>query len=199
MGKLSQAQIKESHVAGVDVSYFDEQGIACAVLLSFPDLRLLGKSFYCGTPGFPYIPGFLALREGILCALAVRKLDPKPDLLFVDGAGSAHPYNYGLATFLEEELDVPTIGITKKPFVGEFTPPPIERGSFSYLYLNGVKIGAVLRTKDGVRELFVSPGKRLSIEEAVRWTLLLSQYRKPEPIRLAHQYSRLACQNRRIA
>jgi deoxyribonuclease V len=186
--------MEEKSIAGVDVSYSGEKGIACAVLVLFPGLKLMGVSYYSGTPDFPYVPGFLALREGLLCAMAVKGLSQKPDLLFVDGAGSAHPFNYGLATFLEQELGIPSVGITKKPFVGEFSPPDRERGSFSYLCLNGKRIGAALRTQDGVRELFVSPGERLSIEEAVRWTLLLSRYRKPEPIRLAHQLSRIACQ-----
>lgn len=198
MAGLSQTQGKEIRAAGVDVSYFEDLGIACAVSLSFPEFQILEKEFSLGKAQFPYIPGFLAWREGGLCLQAVGKLKRKPDLLFVDGAGTAHPFHFGLATFLEEKLKIPTIGITKKPFVGEYTPPSRERGSFSPIILNGERIGAALRTREGVKELFISPGRALSIEEAIFWTLLFSKYRKPEPLRLAHQFSRQALKEREM-
>jgi deoxyribonuclease V len=193
---LNQTQGNKIQVAGVDVSYFEDLGIACAVLLSFPDFQVLEKKFAWGKPRFPYIPGFLAWREGGLCLGAVGKLKTKPDLLFVDGAGTAHPFRFGLATFLEERLQIPTIGVTKKRFVGQYNPASPERGSYSPIILNGEKIGAAVRTREGVRELFISPGKSLSIEEAIFWTLLFSKYRKPEPLCMAHQFSRLAFKER---
>jgi|YelNatPaOPRAMG01_1025707.scaffolds.fasta_scaffold01590_19 deoxyribonuclease V len=188
---LSQIQRDKWSIGGVDVSYVGAQGMACAVLLSFPEMGFLEKSFCFAPIQFPYIPGFLALREGEACLKALNGLRGKPDLLFVDGAGIAHPFRFGLATFLEEKLKIPTIGITKKPFVGDFQEPAPERGSFSFIYLQGKKVGAALRTKSGIRPIYVSPGGLLSVEEAVRWTLLLSLFRKPEPIRLAHHYSRM--------
>lgn len=198
MAGLSQIRGKDIKTAGVDVSYLKDLGIACAVSLSFPEFQILEKEFSLGRAQFPYIPGFLAWREGGLCLQAVQKLKLKPDLLFVDGAGTAHPFRFGLATFLEEKLQIPTIGITKKPFVGHYTPPPLERGSFSPIILNGERIGAAVRTRAGVKELFISPGRVLSIEEAIFFTLLFSKYRKPEPLRLAHQFSRLALKEREI-
>ncbi|MGB9553152.1 MAG: endonuclease V [bacterium] len=194
---LSQVQIDKGYIGGTDVSYTGAQGVACAVLLSFPEASLVEKSICFGAQEFPYIPGFLALREGEICLRAIKGLQRKPDLLFVDGAGIAHPFSFGLATFLEEELQIPTIGVTKKPFVGEFQEPAQERGSFTFIYLKGKKVGAVLRTKKGARPIYVSPGGLLSVEEVVRWTLLLSQFRKPEPLRLAHHFSRLICLERK--
>lgn len=194
---LSQVQLDKRYIGGTDVSYISTQGVACAVLLSFPEASLVEKSFCFGTTKFPYIPGFLALREGELCLRAIRGLQGKPDLLFVDGAGIAHPFSFGLATFLEEKLQIPTIGVTKKPFVGDFQEPAQARGSFTFIYFKGKRVGAVLRTKGGARPIYVSPGGFLSVEEAVCWTLLLSYFRKPEPLRLAHHFSRLICLKRK--
>jgi deoxyribonuclease V len=48
-------------------------------------------------------------------------------------------------------------------------------------------VGAVLRSRDGVKAIFVSPGHRITVKAAVRWVLACCRYRVPEPIRLAEQ------------
>jgi len=68
----------------------------------------------------PYVPGFLCFREGAPATKAVRCLDPKPTLLFVDGCGVNHPRMAGLACNLGIILGVPTIGISKDALCGEY-------------------------------------------------------------------------------
>ncbi|MDP2993313.1 MAG: endonuclease V [Deltaproteobacteria bacterium] len=47
--------------------------------------------------------------------------------------------------------------------------------------------GAVLRTRDGVKLVFVSPGHKIDVDTALRLTLACTtRYRIPEPTRLAH-------------
>ena len=57
-------------------------------------------------------------------------------------------------------------------------------------------VGAVVRTKRNVKPVYVSPGHRIGIPAAVRWTLACGGgYRLPEPTRQAH----LACNRARVA
>jgi deoxyribonuclease V len=51
----------------------------------------------------------------------------------------------------------------------------------------GDVIGEVLRTRDGVKPVYVSVGHRISLPTARRWVLRLARrFRLPEPIRAAH-------------
>ena len=54
--------------------------------------------------------------------------------------------------------------------------------------VDGRVVGAVLRTRTAVKPLYVSVGHKVSLTDAVRWTLRCSKgFRLPEPTRLAHQ------------
>src|SRR5256885_765508 len=79
--------------------------------------------------------------------------------------------------------------------VGGTTPLPdfelADRaaGSSSPLSDRGQVIGAVVRSKNGVQPLFVSPGHRIDLDSSVRVVLgCVRGYRLPEPTRLAHEY-----------
>ena len=61
------------------------------------------------------------------------------------------------------------------------------RGDWVSLTDGGEEIGRVLRTRNRVRPLFVSPGHRIGFDRAVRMVLACGRgYRLPEPTRLAH-------------
>jgi deoxyribonuclease V len=106
----------------------------------------------------------------------------------VDGQGIAHPRRIGLASHLGLFLEMPAIGCAKSRLIGTYTEPKAEKGSYSWLYDKGEKIGAVLRTRTGVKPLFVSPGHLCSFEDAIYYTLACTtKYRLPEPTRIAHQ------------
>jgi deoxyribonuclease V len=136
----------------------------------------------------PYIPGLLSFRElpGILAAL--RKLRTLPQVMLCDAQGLAHPRRLGLASHLGLWLQLPTVGCAKSRLCGEYQEPTTTRGSQTALWHNGERVGTVLRTRDRVKPLFVSPGHLCDHESAVRLTLAATtRYRLPEPTRMAHQ------------
>lgn len=177
-------------VAGVDISEVRATGNAkaAAVLLSFPDLDPMEESSAQGPLEFPYVPGFLSFREAPLMLEALRKLRKEPDIILVDGQGRAHPRRLGLASHLGLVLDKPTIGCAKSRLIGEYGELGCEAGSTAPLVDKGEVIGTVLRTKRGVKPLFVSVGHRVSLATAVNLVMrsTLPGRRLPEPTRLAH-------------
>jgi deoxyribonuclease V len=101
----------------------------------------------------------------------------------------------GLASHVGLWLDVPTIGVAKSRLCGEHREPGARRRCRTQLKLDGRVIGAVVRTRTGVRPLFISVGHRVTLDDAVRWTLRCTRgVRLPEPNRRAHQ--RVTCLRR---
>jgi deoxyribonuclease V len=135
---------------------------------------------------FPYIPGYLSFREAPAIFSAMEKLSLLPDLLIVDGQGIAHPRRIGIASFLGVLLGLPTIGCAKSRLVGKYEEPAPERGSWSPLIDKGETVGAVLRTRKGVKPVFVSPGHLVTLPEAIEIIMHCAvKYRLPEPQRAA--------------
>jgi len=177
-------------VAGADLAYRGGGGWAWAAvaLLALPGLEVVETVWAEGRPPFPYVPGFLAFREGPLLLEAFRRLRREPDLILLDGAGLAHPRGFGLACHIGYVLDRPTVGCAKSLLVGEVTAPGSRRGAWAPLRLGRRTVGAALRTRSGVEPLFVSPGHRIGLPAALRWVLAATpRYRIPEPIRQAEQ------------
>lgn len=180
-------------VAGLDVHYEPARGraFAAAVLVDAASLELSRSVLACEPLSFPYVPGLLSFREAPAGLAALSLLEPRPDLLLVDGQGLAHPRRFGLACHVGLLADLPTIGVAKSRLLGAYEQPPPEAGSWVPLRDRGEIVGAVVRTRTAVRPLFVSIGHRVSLETAVAWTLRLCAGRRlPEPIRLADRLSR---------
>lgn len=201
--KLCQRRIlhdvfpKIERVGGVDVAYSRYSGKACCAIavFSYPGLRLCCISEERGSVSFPYLPGFLAFREGPLIEPAFDKLEVKPDVLLFDGYGVCHPRGTGLATHLGIILDRASIGCAKQPFVGTYRAPAPERGSVSTIVYKGEVAGAAVRTRQGVKPVFVSQGHRVSLKSAVEICLSCTKgFRTPEPLRYAHIEARKCIQ-----
>ena len=176
-------------VAGVDVSYRrgDKRAVAAIVLLSFPETEVLSETVASADLSFPYIPGLLSFREAPAVLEAFAKLPDPPDAIIFDGHGLAHPRRFGLASHVGLLLDTPSIGCAKKKLVGEYREPGRKRGSRTRLVIDREPVGAVVRTRDGVKPVFVSPGHLSDIESAVGLVLqCCTRYRLPDPTRLAH-------------
>jgi deoxyribonuclease V len=162
--------------------------IACIVVLSAKTFEIVETSYTVQAVNFPYIPGLLSFREAPACLAAIKKLTTTPDCFIVDGQGIAHPRRLGIASHLGLFLDVPTIGCAKSRLLGDFTPPPSQKGSTSPLTDKGEIIGSVVRTRSNVKPVFVSIGHKCNLCDAVRIILdCCRKYRLPEPSRLAHQ------------
>ncbi len=177
------------YLAGVDISVRRSPEVAASavVVLDYPGLRPVETRFAVGKPGFPYIPGLLSFREAPLMLEACRQLDTTPDLVMVDGQGIAHPRRLGLASHLGLLLDLPTIGCAKSRLCGTHRTPADWPGGAADLVDETEIIGKVLRTRRGVRPLYVSIGHRVGLDPAVRIVLDCCRgYRLPEPVRRAH-------------
>jgi deoxyribonuclease V len=179
------------YVAGVDAAFSDDEVFAAACLYRYPELALVEEAYVVQKLRFPYVPGYLSFREGPAIIAAVRKLKTKPDIILVDGQGIAHPRGAGIASYLGVMLNVPSIGCAKTRLIGEFKEPGSSKGGWSPLQHEGKVIGAVLRTRDEVNPLFISPGHRVDLESSIRIVLSCAgRYRIPEPLRCADALSR---------
>jgi deoxyribonuclease V len=180
------------HVAGIDVAPCGERmQKAAAAILSFPALDLIETAAVKAEVRFPYIPGLLSFREVDAALAALQRLRIRPDLLLCDGHGLAHPRRFGLACHLGVLADMPAIGVAKSRLIGTHEEPAPERGSWTPLIDASEIIGAVLRTRTGVRPVYVSIGHRVSLETAVRFVLACTRwFRLPETTRAADRLSR---------
>ncbi|HBK80356.1 MAG TPA: endonuclease V [Nitrospinae bacterium] len=169
-------------VAGADISHlrFGRRAVAEVVVFSFPDLERIEESLALGEVAFPYVPGLLSFREGPLLERAFEGLRCRPDLVLFDGQG--------IASHLGLRLGVPSVGCAKSRLWGEAAEPPDEKGAWSPLREKGGKVvGGLLRTRKGVKPVYISPGPRIDLEGAIRIALASSpRYRIPAPIRAAH-------------
>lgn len=176
-------------VAGTDISYLRERRLAlgAVVLMSYPELEVLQVSTSCVEVSFPYIPGLLSFRELPALLPALEGLSESPDAILVDGQGIAHPRGCGLASHLGVLVGVPTVGCAKSRLLGEAEEPGPEVGDWSPLVYEGRTVGAVLRTRSGVRPVYVSVGHMADLASAMALVLnCLRGKRLPEPQRRAH-------------
>jgi deoxyribonuclease V len=185
-GKVSALR----RVAGIDVSVnrWTRTGRAAIVVLDYPAMTVAEVSAVSGEITFPYVPGLLTFREAPLVLEAWEKLAASPDAVIVDGQGIAHPRRIGLAAHLGLCLGVPTVGCAKSRLIGEHGAVGTEAGSAVDLLDGGEVIGQVVRTRTGVKPLYVSIGNLIDLPSAVQLVLACCRgYRLPEPTRLAHQ------------
>ena len=176
------------YVAGVDVG-FEEAGSvtrAAVAVLSFPQLELKEHAIAYRPTTFPYIPGFLSFREIPAVLDALEKVTLTPDLILCDGQGIAHPRRLGIACHLGVLIDLPTIGVAKSLLIGKHSELPETRGSWQPLVHRRETVGAVLRTRTGVKPVYVSSGHRISLPTAIDYVMRCTpKYRLPETTRWA--------------
>ncbi len=187
---LSDRLGRVRRVGGVDVSYPKGETLAraAAVVLSFPELELLDQATAAVEVRFPYRPGYLSFREVPAALAALAGLRITPDLIICDGQGLAHPRRFGLACHLGVVTGLPCLGVAKNRLVGEHGEVPAERGGWTPLRHRGEVVGAMLRTRKGVKPVYVSPGHKVGLDTAVELALACSpRYRLPETTRQAHR------------
>lgn len=174
-------------IAAADAAFTSNRVLAAACLYSFPELKLLEEVTAIEPLRFPYRTGFLSFCEGPAIYKAICRLSQQPDLILVDGQGIAHPRLMGIATFLGIILNLPTIGCAKSHLIGEYKMPGKEKGSFSELRYKGEFLGYVLRSRTGVKPIFVSPGHLINQPDSLNIVQQsLTGFRIPEPLRQAH-------------
>ena len=175
-------------VAGVDVSIRKRMARAAVVVLKLEDLKPVDWAVSEAPVTFPYIPGLLTFREGPVVLDALEKLSSWPDILIFDGQGIAHPQRIGLAAHMGVILDHPSIGCAKSRLTGEHADPGDDVGSWEPLTDRGEIIGAVVRSRAGVKPLYVSIGHRVDLPGSIDLVLRCTRgYRLPETTRYAHR------------
>lgn len=177
------------YVAGSDVAVSKRLDllVAAVVVTTFPGMEIVETQTVALRPSFPYVPGYLSFRELPVLVRCFERLRAPFDALLCDGQGIAHPRRLGLAAHAGLTLGVPTVGCAKSRLVGAYGNLGARRGDYARLMLDGRQVGSVLRTRDRVKPLFVSPGHLVDHPSSRRITLAcLSRYRVPEPLRLAH-------------
>lgn len=182
-------------VAGCDLGFTrDGSGaVACLVTYRYPSLEEVERVYVQASVTYPYIPGLLSFREGPVLEKLFVKIRCMPDVILFDGQGIAHPRRLGIASHMGLLLDVPTIGCAKSRLCGVHDEPGQNVGDWAKLQdqKTGEVIGAVLRTREGVKPIFVSPGHMISLANAIAVTLgCLDRTRIPKPTREADKLVR---------
>jgi len=173
---------KLENIGGVDISYKNDIAKVVYVILD-EKLNIKNKYVFIERVEFPYIPTFLAFREGEPIIKTFDRINERIDVLFVNGVGIAHPVRMGLATWIGVKLDIPTIGVTKSLLYGKIIEDKIIEEK------TGEILGYVIR-KFG-REIYVSPGNKISLETSKRLSeMLWVRGKYPEPIRIADELSK---------
>lgn len=178
--------------AGLDVAYAAESnGLAAAVtVLDLGTHEVVDSATHLGENTFPYVPGLFAFRELPSLLDALGRLTVKPDVLVCDGQGLAHPRRFGLACHAGVLTGIPSLGVGKNA-LGHYEQPGPSRGDWSELRDEGEVVGRALRTRDGVKPVFVSIGHRIDLDTACALVLALTpRFRLPETTRTADRLCR---------
>jgi deoxyribonuclease V len=176
-------------VAGCDVAYSaaTHRMYAAVVVVHLPDLAVVDSACATRLARFPYLPGLFSFRELPPLMAALARLRARPDALMFDGHGLAHPRRCGLACHAGVLFGIPALGVAKSILVGLHGTLGVKRGSTAALVDRGETVGCALRTRDGVRPVYVSPGHLLDMESSAALALGTARgVRLPEPVRLAH-------------
>jgi deoxyribonuclease V len=178
-------------IAGVDAAFLGDSVIGTVCVYRYPELIPLENTYALTKITFPYIPGFLSFREGPAIIKALDNLKTKPDVVIFDGQGIAHPEGLGIASQIGILINIPTIGCAKTKLIGGYIEPGIKKGQYSFLKHRGKIVGVVLRTRENVKPVFVSPGHMIDLKKAIDIVLnCTSKYRIPEPLREADHLSK---------
>ncbi len=174
--------------AGVDVSIRGRMARTAVVVLELTSLEPVDCAVDEAPVTFPYIPGLLTFREGPSVLRALERLSIWPDVFLFDGQGIAHPRRIGLAAHMGVILDHPSIGCAKSRLTGTHAEPGDDVGTWEPLTDGDEIIGAVVRSRAGVKPLYVSTGHRVGLPTAIDLVLRCTQgYRLPETTRYAHK------------
>lgn len=183
-GRVGQIRM----IAGADTATNLETGEMYAAVVVVDagtcDIVEIGRAR--GKVGFEYVPGLLSFREVPLLVEAYRALKRPVDLIMCDGHGLIHPRRFGLACHLGVLLSISTLGVGKTHLLGTYEEPARAKGSWTDVVDRGDVVGRFVRTRTGVKSVYVSVGHQIDIDEATNLSVqLATKARLPEPVRQA--------------
>ncbi|MBI4777113.1 MAG: endonuclease V [Deltaproteobacteria bacterium] len=176
-------------VAGVEAAYEirGDRLWAAAVVFDLKEDRIIEELTVRDCVKTAYRPGLLAFREGPALLEVCRRIRSDPEVLIFDGHGLLHPRRLGMASHMGLFLEKPTVGCAKSALYREVEAPGKEFGERTAIMENGAVLGYALRTRSGVKPVYVSPGHLMDADSAVRVILqCVRGMRLPEPLRRAH-------------
>jgi deoxyribonuclease V len=169
-------------IAGCDITYSHDKAIYSICVLDYNTFEIKEARFKIIAPSFPYVPTFLGYRETPGMVELYSELENEPDLLIVLGNGILHPRNLGLASHLGLLLDKPTIGVSKKLLCGDINGEEIIK--------NKEILGKIFHTKENAKQIFISPGHRISLKTSIEIIKrCLKGHKMPEPLHQAHKFA----------
>ena len=170
-------------IGAFDCVVHGDKLICGAVVVEYPSMKVIERQYLVKKASMPYIPGYLAFREGPLMLELYYKLENDPDVIMVDGHGIAHPVGCGIASYVGVELHKPTIGVAKSLLVGQIEDDKIM--------LDGMEVGKLVKTREYAKEVFVTPGHLITVETAAELVknCVLPPHKMPEPAHLAHRFA----------
>ncbi len=177
-------------IAGGDISHNKDSDTVYAgiVVLSYPDMRLLSWSLVIAETKFPYVPQYLGFREVPALLLAWEQLQQKPDVIVLDGQGVTHPRRMGIASHFGLLAGHAAIGCAKSMLFGNYAPLGLDKFSTSPISSYNEVMGYALRTKAGVKPVYISPGHKVSVKDSLAiMEKCVLKHRIPEPTRIAHE------------
>ncbi len=181
------------YIAGADCAFSRQTNEVRAAAVVYDRLQnvVVDQSIWVEPCRAPYVPTYLSFREVPALIQCLKQLTHAFGAVLVDGQGLAHPRRCGLATHLGVMLDLPAVGCAKSRLIGTHAEPRAKAGGSVPVMDREEEIGVVLRTRDGLKPLFVSVGHRSDLPTAIALVRsCCTRYRLPEPTRLADRLSK---------
>jgi len=177
-------------IAGGDISHNKDSDTVYAgiVILSYPQMEVLSYSLVTAQTKFPYVPQYLGFREVPALLKAWEQIPLKPDIVVLDGQGVTHPRRMGIASHFGVLAGQASIGCAKNMLFGNYTPLGLDKFSISPITSYNEVMGYALRTKTGVKPVYISPGHKVSVKDSLEiMEKCVLKHRIPEPTRIAHE------------
>jgi deoxyribonuclease V len=176
-------------VLGLDCAFSGDSVLAVGVVWDLERQTVVETRGVRAPLRFPYVPGLLSFRELPVLLEVARRVQSPVDVVMCDGQGIAHPRRFGIAAHFGVVTGLPAVGCAKSRLWGRYEPVGETRGAWQPLVAeddSGDVIGCVLRTRDRVKPVFVSPGHLCDLASAADLVLACGAgYRIPEPTRQA--------------
>ena len=184
---LADSFSKTDIIGSFDVAYKKDIAYAAGVIFDTITESVIEERAIKEKVGFPYVPGYLFLREVPHFLSLVDRLSNVPDVMIIDGHGIAHPRSTGSATIFGIMSDIPSIGVAKKP-MKYFEFRRTEQSNLDEVYLNEKLVGYKHGFMKKWNPIFISPGHKISINTSYKIVkgLLTSKYKLPIPQQSAH-------------
>jgi deoxyinosine 3'endonuclease (endonuclease V) len=197
------------YVGGLDISFDksnENKGCAYLTIYDIHSQSIVYEDYYLCELTIPYISGYLGFREIPHYKHLLDKIIGTiyyPQVLLIDGSGILHQREFGSASHLGYECDIPTIGVTKTLLshdgLSEYTVKRQfksnchKKGDYVSLIGNsGIIWGLALKTSNNTNTpIYVTIGHKISLNTATQIVLQCSKYKIPEPIRNSDIKSKL--------